>query len=112
MTTYRNTREVYETAADHADSILAEEVHVDPVDVDEWRSEMVSYEADRECIYTQDNWDVVNLFRCSPEMDEAIAMSRDLRDFDSIDQYMAAMAYYVWDQLIREALEEKLQERA
>ena len=112
MSTYRNTREVYETARDIAQALHNEREHVDPVDVEDWYSESVYYAADRECTFTQDNWDVVNLFRCSPEMDEAIAMSRDLRDFDSIDQYMAAMAYYVWDQLIREALEEKLQERA
>ena len=111
MSTYRRTFDVYETAADHADLILAEEVHVDPPSADEWRLEMISYEADRECIFTQDNWDVVNLFRCSPEMDEAESMGGPLGDYDSIDQYMSAMAYYVWEQLIREALEEKLQER-
>lgn len=101
MSTYRNTREVYETARDIAQALHNEREHVDPVDVEDWYSESVYYAADRECIFTQDNWDVVNLFRC------------DLEDFDvpplsecaSIDDYMQTVAWHIWNQLIMEALD-------
>lgn len=101
MSTYRNTREVYETARDIAQALHNEREHVDPVDVEDWYSESVYYAADRECTFTQDNWDVVNLFRC------------DLEDFDvpslsecaSIDDYMQTVAWHIWNQLIMEALD-------
>jgi len=102
MSTYRNQREVYETARDIAQVIHNEREHVEPIeDLCDWYAEQAFAAADRECIFTQDNWDVVNLFRC------------DLEDYDvpplmmceDIDQFMATAAWHIWNQLIMEALD-------
>ena len=104
MSTYRNQREVYETARGIAQVFKAELEHCQPVfDLDEWYDDQVFAAADRECIYTQDNWDVCNLFRCSPEFDMADEVP--MSEFESIDQYFAYVAYNIWCQLIREALD-------
>jgi hypothetical protein len=105
MSTYRNQREVYETARDIADSIHRERQHADvqPFDIHEWYAERVYEEAERECTFTQDNWDVCNLFRCSAEFLYADAVP--LSEFEDIDKYMANMAWHVWNQLIMEALD-------
>ena len=99
MSTYKCIREVYESAADAADTIRNEMKHsqYDSVDV------LVHQEADRLCIYTQDNWDVVNIMRCSDEMVEAQEYA-SMGEFDGIDSHMVVLAYHVWEQLITEAL--------
>ena len=101
MSTFRNIREVYESAADSADTIRHTMKHYPDSDVDE----LVWQEADRQCIYTQDNWDVCNIMRCSNEMYEAEVLA-PIGDFKEADAYMTALAYHLWEQLIREALEE------
>ena len=101
MSTYRNTREVYETARDIAQMLHNEREHVGPEDVEEWYSESVYAAADRECIYTQDNWDVVNLFRCDLEDYDILPLTM----YQSIDDYMAGTAWHIWNALIREALD-------
>ena len=105
MSTYRNTREVYETARDVADTIHNERKHLtdEPLDIHEWYADRVYDGADRLCIWTQDNWDVCNLFRCSPEFE--IADETPLSEFDDIDKYMTTIAWHVWSQLIMEALD-------
>lgn len=105
MSTYRNTREVYETARDIAEALHKERQNADvqPFDIHEWYSERVYEEADRECTFTQDNWDVCNLFRCSPEFDMADEVP--LSEFATIDQYFAQIAWSIWNQLIMEALD-------
>ncbi len=105
MSTYRNQREVYQTATDIAEALKNERQHADvqPFDVHEWYDERVFEEADRECIYTQDNWDVCNLFRCSDEF--AMADEVPVSEFETIDQYFTYVAHSIWCQLIREALD-------
>ena len=102
MSTYKNMREVYESAADCADTIRNEMKHYPDNDVEE----LVWQEADRMCIYTQDNWDVCNIMRGSNETYEAVDMVSPFNEYDSIDEYMTALAYAIWAQLIREALED------
>ena len=76
--------------------------HCKPVDnLEDWYAEQVYAAADRECIWTQDNWDVVNLFRC--ELDDFDLPP--LAEWDDIDHFMAAAAWRIWEQLIREALD-------
>ena len=99
MSTYKCIREVYESAADAADTIRNEMKHYPDNDVET----LVSQEADRLCIYTQDNWDVVNIMRCSDEMVEAQEYA-SMGEFEGIDSHMAVLAFYVWGQLIAEAL--------
>ena len=101
MSTYKCIREVYESAADAADTIRNEMKHYPDNDVET----LVSQEADRLCIYTQDNWDVVNIMRCSDEMVEAQEYA-SMGEFEGIDSHMAVLAFYVWEQLISEALQE------
>ena len=101
MSTYKCIREVYESAADAADTIRNEMKHYPDNDVET----LVSQEADGLCIYTQDNWDVVNIMRCSDEMVEAQEYA-SMGEFECIDSHMAVLAFYVWEQLIAEALQE------
>ena len=103
MSTFKNIREVYESAADSADTIRREIKY----DADEDRQqELVWQEADRLCIYTQDNWDVCNIMRCSNEMYEAEVLA-PIGDFKEADAYMTALAYHLWEQLITEALDKE-----
>ena len=100
MSTFKCSREVYETARDIAETIRNEREHADPVDIDEWNLESVYAAAERECIYTQDNWDVVNLFRCGLDSLDVPPMS----ECDDIHSYMEVAAWYIWTDLIHEAL--------
>jgi len=99
MSTYKCIREVYESAADAADTIRNEMKHYPDNDIET----LIHQEADRLCIYTQDNWDVVNIMRCSDEMVEAQEYA-SMGEFEGIDSHMAVLAFYVWGQLIAEAL--------
>ncbi len=99
MSTYKNIREVYESAADCADTIRNEMKHYPDNDVEE----LVMQEAERQCIYTQDNWDVCNIMRCSDEMDHAQELA-PISQYESIDDYLTALAFNIWDQLICEEL--------
>jgi hypothetical protein len=101
MSTYKCIREVYESAADAADTIRNEMKHYPDNDIET----LIHQEADRLCIYTQDNWDVVNIMRCSDEMEVAESMIEDFSPSD-INGYMAVLAFYIWEQLITEALQE------
>ena len=101
MSTYKCIREVYESAADAADTIRNEMKHYPDNDIET----LINQEADRLCTYTQDNWDVVNIMRCSDEMDEAQEYA-SMGEFEGIDSHMAVLAFYVWEQLIAEALQE------
>jgi hypothetical protein len=103
MSTYKCIREVYESAADAADTIKREIKHYDADE--ERQQELVSQEADRLCTYTQDNWDVCNIMRCSDEMYEAEVLS-PIGEYTEANDYMTALAFYVWEQLIAEALQE------
>ena len=105
MSTYRNQREVYQTARDLADMIHQERQHADvePFDIQDWYLERVYQEADRECTFTQDNWDVCNLFRCSTEF--CVADEVPLSEFEDVDKYFAYVASNIWYQLIAEALD-------
>jgi hypothetical protein len=103
MSTYKCIREVYESAADAADTIKREIKHYDADE--ERQQELAHQEADRLCIYTQDNWDVVNIMRCSDEMEVAESMIEDFSP-SGINGYMAVLAFYIWEQLITEALQE------
>jgi hypothetical protein len=101
MSTYKCSREVYESAADAADTIRNEMKHYPDNDVET----LIHQEADRLCIYTQDNWDVVNIMRCSYEMIEAQEFA-SMGEFDGIDSHMTVLAFHIWEQLITEALQE------
>jgi len=102
MSTYRNQREVYQTARDIADVIHSERKHVEPIeDLCDWYAEQSYAAADRECTFTQDNWDVVNLFRCDLED----YYTPPLEMFKDLDAYMESAAWHVWNQLIMEALD-------
>ena len=94
--TFKCSREVYETARDSADSIRNELKHYPENEA----LELVYQEADRQCIYTQDNWDVVNLFRCDLESIDVPPMS----EYDNIDRYMEAAAWHIWTNLMFEEL--------
>ena len=99
MSTYKCIREVYESAADAADTIRNEMKHYPDNDIET----LIHQEADRLCIYTQDNWDVVNIMRCSDEMVEAQEYA-SMGEFDGIDSHMTVLAFHIWGQLIAEAL--------
>ena len=101
MSTYKCIREVYESAADAAETIKREIKHYDADE--ERQQELAHQEADRLCTYTQDNWDVVNIMRCSDEMIEAQEYA-SMGEFDGIDSYMTVLAFHIWEQLINEAL--------
>ena len=101
MSTYKCSREVYESAADAAECIRNENKHYPDNDVET----LIHQEADRLCIYTQDNWDVVNIMRCSYEMIEAQEFA-SMGEFDGIDSHMTVLAFHIWEQLITEALQE------
>jgi len=101
MSTYKCSREVYESAADAADTIRNEMKHYPDNDVET----LTHQEADRLCTYTQDNWDVVNIMRCSYEMIEAQEFA-SMGEFDGIDSHMTVLAFHIWEQLITEALQE------
>ena len=103
MSTYKCIREVYESAADAADTIKREIKHYDADE--ERQQELAHQEAERLCTYTQDNWDVVNIMRCSFEMIEAQEYA-SMGEFDGIDSHMTVLAFYIWEQLITEALQE------
>ena len=103
MSTYVHSREVYQTAQDHAEVIREELKHVETFDRDEWLDDAIFMAADREVIWTQDNWDVCNLFRCSPEFEMADEVHHG--EFQTIDQYFACVAHGIWMQLIREQFE-------
>ncbi len=98
MSTFKSSREVYESARDSADTIRRELEHYPDDDV----FGLIHQEAERQCIYTQDNWDVVNLMRFSDEMGEAEDMAGSLGGHEGIDSYMTALAFYIWEQLITE----------
>ena len=102
MSTYKVIREVYESAADAADTIRNEIKHYDADE--ERQQQLVSQEADRLCIYTQDNWDVCNIMRCSDEMYEAQEYA-SMVEFDGTDSLMVVLAFHIWEQLITEALQ-------
>ena len=101
MSTYKCSREVYEAAADAAECIRNENKHYPDNDM----QELIDEEAGRLSIYTQDNWDVCNIMRCSDEMADAESMI-DMGEC-TIDQYMATAAAIVWIALITEALEDE-----
>ena len=103
MSTYKCIREVYEAAADAADTIRHELKHYP----DEDMQELIDQEAGRQSIYTQDNWDVCSIMRCSDEMDTAESMI-DLCDCTVIDQYMSTAAAIIWHELITQALQEDI----
>jgi len=98
MSTFQKAFEIRQTALDAVETIRNELEHYPDSDA----HELISQEADRQCIYTQDNWDVVNLMRGSDEMDEALEMAGPLSEYESIDRYMTVLAYCIWDQLISE----------
>ena len=98
MSTFKKAFEIRQSALDAVETIRNELEHYP--DSDEY--ELICQEADRQCIYTQDNWDVVNLMRCSDEYDEALEMAGPLSEYDDIDAYMTALAYSIWEQLIAE----------
>ncbi len=103
MSTYSNQWEVCDAAR-----VIAEDIHkerqtlsVEPSDIHDWYAERMYEAADREITYTQDNWDVVNLFRCDLE-DYDIPRMSDIGD--DIDSYMQSAAWHIWSQLIMDAL--------
>ena len=95
MSTFKCSREVYETARDIAESIRDELKHYPENEA----LELVFQEADRQCIYTQDNWDVVNLFRCDLENLDIPPLAES-----TIDNYMEVAAWQIWNSLICEEL--------
>lgn len=101
MSTFTCTREIYESAADAADTIRYEMKHYPDNDI----QELIDQEAGRQSIYTQDNWDVVNIMRFSDEMETAESMI-DMSEC-TIDQYMSTAAAIIWHELITEALQEE-----
>ena len=100
MSTFKCSREIYQSASDSADSIRNEMKHYPDNDI----GELIDQEAERQTIYTQDNWDVVNIMRCSDEMEVAEDMI-DLSDY-TIDGYMETAAAIIWHELIVAALQD------
>ena len=98
MSTFKKAFEIRQSALDAVEVIRNELEHYPDSD----EHELIFQEADRRCIYTQDNWDVVNLMRCTDEMDEAEEMAGPLSEYDNIERYMAVLAYSIWEQLIAE----------
>jgi len=99
MSTFKCSREVYETARDSAESIRNELKHYPENEA----LELVYQEADRQCIYTQDNWDVVNLFRCEIE-----DLDLPLISESTIDNYMEVAAWQIWNRLICDELNKEI----
>ena len=99
MSTYKCIRDIYNEAEESADTIRNEMKRHPDNDVET----LVSQEADSLCIWTQDNWDVCNIMRCSDEMIEAQEYA-SMGEFDGIDSYMTVLAFHIWEQLINEAL--------
>lgn len=104
MNTYSNQWEVCDAARVIAEDLHKErrELSIEPLDIHDWYAERMYEAADREITYTQDNWDVVNLFRCDLEAYDVPRMS-DIGD--DIDSYMQSAAWHIWSQLIAEALD-------
>jgi hypothetical protein len=101
MSTYKCIREVYESAADAADTIRNEMKHYPDNDVET----LVRQEATTLVIWTSDNWDVCNIMRCSDES-YAAEDNLSLGDYEFINDYFEALAFAIWEQLITEALQE------
>ena len=98
MSTFQKAFEIRQSAVDAVETIREELEHYPDGDA----FELIAQEADRQCIYTQDNWDVVNLMRCSDEFDEALEIAGPLSEYESIDRYMTVLAFCIWEQLISE----------
>ena len=98
---YKCIREVYEAAADAADTIRGELKHYPDSDI----HELVQQEATTQVIWTSDNWEVCNIMRCSDES-YAAEDNLSLGDYESINGYFEALAFAIWEQLINEALQE------
>ena len=99
MSTFKCSREIYELAADAADTIRNEMKHYPDNDVET----LVSQEAERLCIYTPDNWDVCNIMRCSDEMETAESMVEDFNP-SNLNEYMEVLAHYIWHDLVSQLL--------
>jgi hypothetical protein len=101
MSTYKCIREVYESAADAADTIRNEMKHYPDNDT----QTLIDQEANTLVIWTSDNWDICNIMRCS---DESYAAEENLTlgDYEFINDYFEALARSIWEQLITEALQE------
>jgi len=101
MSTYKCIREVYESAADAADTIRNEMKHYPDNDI----RTLISQEANTLVIWYSDNWDVCNIMRSS---DESYAAEDNLTlgAYESINDYFEALAFAIWEQLINEALQE------
>lgn len=105
---------------------IAEEIVTTSVDVDgdfncfhnfdslrETASDMVHQEADREVIYTADNYKVVQFMQqwFSEEVDEAEQRFEDYgMTFQGLDHYMSALAYFIWEGHIQAAVTNRIDE--
>ena len=101
MSTYKCIREVYESAADAADTIRNEMKHYPDNDT----QTLIYQEANTLVIWACDNWDVCNIMRCSDES-YAAEDSLTLGDFKNVNDYFQELAAAIWEQLITEALQE------
>ena len=101
MSTYKCIREVYESAADAADTIRNEMKRYTGNSIET----LIYQEANTLVIWTADNWDVCNIMRCS---DESYAAEENLTlgDYEFINDYFGELARAIWEQLISEALQE------
>lgn len=105
---------------------IAEEIVAQAMDVDgdwncslDWDSlretarDMVHPEADREVIYTADNYKTVQFMQqwfCE-EVDEAEQRFEDYgMTFQGLDHYMSALAYFIWESHIDAAVTNRIDE--
>lgn len=105
---------------------IAEEIVSTSMDVDgdfncfhNWDSlretarDLVHQEADRECIYTSDNYKLVQFMQqwFSEEVDEAEERFVEYCfTFQGLDHYMSALAYFIWESHIECAVEQRINE--
>jgi hypothetical protein len=102
MSTYTCIREIYESAADAADTIRTEMKNYPDNDI----GTLICQEANTLVTWTADNWDVCRIMRNSDES-YAAEDTLTLGDYDDVSDYFIYLARGIWHDLICQALNDK-----
>lgn len=111
--------EFQNTLTNYAHEIVGETMQKDGEFDGDWDEvacgceDLISEAADRECIYTSDNYKVVQFMQqwFSEEVDEAEQHWQDCGFvFDNLDNYMTQLAYFIWHGHICAAVTRRIDE--
>lgn len=103
----------------HAHEIVGETMQKDGEFDGDWDQladdciEFIDDAADRECIYTSDNYKIVQFMQqwFVEEVDEAEQHWQDCGfDFQDLDTYMTQLAYFIWRGHIHAAVTDRIEE--